>query len=562
MSEATVGRRSPINVGRLLLLVPLAYVGLFFLYPVISILGRSLGGEGGIDLAPFRSLLGDSYYLGRIWFTIWQAMVSTALAVAVGLPAAYLFAKYEFRGKTLMKAVTTVPFVMPTIVVAMGFIALLGSQGIVNSVLVALFNLDGPPVKITNTLTIIFMAHAFYNYAIVVRIVSALWVNLDPYLEETAKVLGAGRFRTFYHVTLPLLLPAIISSALLAFIFSFTSFGVVLILGGSGFATMEVTIFELAAKLFRLPLAGALSVVQLVFTYLFMLLYARLQQRSAARIDLKPRAATIRGKMHLGDKIFIAIMMAYLLVIISPLIALVVQALSSAEGYTPSHVADLFSNNRGSYFYLSPLAIMWNSVRFALATVAISLVVGTTVAYFLARSGRRGTSIADAIFMLPLGVSAVTLGLGFIITMNRPPLELRGSWVILVIAHSLVAYPFVIRSLLPAMRGINPNLREVAAVLGASQTRVFLFVDLPIIAPALLVGATFAFAVSMGEFGASLVLVRPEFTTMPIAIYRYLGLPGAANLNSALVMSSLLMAVVALGFVTIERFRYRGIGAF
>ena len=112
------------------------------------------------------------------------------------------------------------------------------------------------------------------------------------------------------------------------------------------------------------------------------------------------------------------------------------------------------------------------------------------------------------------------------------------------------------------LRGMNPNLREAAAVLGASPAKVFLFVDLPIIAPALLVGATFAFAVSMGEFGASLLLVRPEFTTMPVAIFRFLGLPGAANLGKALAMSSLLMVVVALGFVAIERFRYKGMGAF
>jgi thiamine transport system permease protein len=550
------------RASRFLLAVPVAFLGLFFLYPLVTILGRSLWSETGLDLGPFGTILGDSYYLGRIWFTAWQAMVSTLLSLIVGLPVAYLFAKYEFPGKTLLKAATTVPFVMPTIVVAMGFVALFGSQGVVNSVLMDLFGLREAPIKITNTLTIIFMAHAFYNYAIVVRIVSSLWANLDPYLEEEARVLGAGRFRAFYHVTLPLLLPAIASSALLAFAFSFTSFGVVLILGGAQFATLDVAIYELTAKLFRLPLAGALAVVQLVFTYLFLLLYARLQERSAVRVDLKPRAATVRRRLGAGDRIFLVAMMLYVLVILSPLIALVVRTLSSADGYTPGHVANLFSDERGSYFYLSPVTVMWNSVRFALGTVAIALVVGTIVAYFLSRSHRRGRSILDALFMLPLGVSAVTLGFGYLITLNRPPLDLRGSWLILVVAHSLVAYPFVIRSILPVMRGMSPRLKEAAVVLGASPARAFLFVDLPIIAPALLVGATFAFAVSMGEFGASLLLMRPEFTTMPVAIFRFLGLPGAANLGKALAMSSLLMAVVAIGFVAIERFRYRGVGAF
>ena len=402
-------------------------------------------------------MLGDPYYLGRIWFTIWQALVSTLLALALGLPAAYLFARYEFPGKVFLKALTTVPFVMPTIVVAMGFVALFGSQGLLNTSLMDLFGLDTPPIRITNTLTIILMAHAFYNYAIVVRIVSALWSNLDPHLEETARMLGAGRLRTFGKVTLPLLLPAIASSALLAFAFSFTSFGVVLILGGAQFATLEVTIYELTAKLFRLPLAGALSVVQIVFTYLFLLLYVRLQERSAVRLDLKPQSATVRQRNRMGDRVFIAAMILALFVILSPLMALVERAFSSGDGYSLAHFARLFSNEQGSYFYVSPARIMLNSLRFALATVAVSLVVGTIVAYFLSRPGRRGKGVFDALFMLPLGVSAVTLGFGFILALNRPPLDLRGSWVILVIAHSLVAYPFVIRSLLPVLRGLPPE---------------------------------------------------------------------------------------------------------
>ena len=565
---ASMPKRTPIaltakiGTARLLLLAPLAFLGLFFLYPLVSILARSLGGEAWLGLGAFRSVLGDSYYLGRIWFSTWQALLSTLLTLALGLPAAFLFARYEFRGKSLLKALSTVPFVMPTVVVAIGFVALLGPQGVLNDILMRLLGLDSPPIRIVNTLTITLMAHAFYNYAIVVRIVSAFWANIDPYLEETARVLGAGRWRTFYHVTLPLLAPAVVSSALLAFAFSFTSFGVVLILGGSQFATVEVAIYELTAKLFRLPLAGALAVVQIVFTYLFLLMYTAFQERGAVRLSLKPRAATVRRKLRLGEKVFIAAMAVYLLVLLSPLIALVVRAVSAADGYTPAHVANLFSDQRDSYFYLSPLLVIWNSLRAALATVAVSLVMGTIVAYFLARPGRRGKSVTDALFMLPLGVSAVTLGFGYVITLNRPPLDLRGTWVILVIAHSLVAYPFVIRSVLPVLRGMDPKLREAATVLGASPARVFLSIDVPIVAPALVVGATFAFAVSMGEFGATLLLVRPEHTTMPVAIFRFLGLPGAANLARALAMSSLLMVVVAAGFIAIERFRYRGAGAF
>ena len=551
------------TAGRLLFLVPLAYLAVFFAYPLGSILERSLGGDSGFGFDPFRVLLSDSYYLGRIWFTVWQAVVSTLLTLAVGLPVAFLFARYEFPGKTLLKAVSTLPFVMPTIVVAMGFTALFGSQGIINSTMMSMFGMEEPPVRISNSLTIIFMAHAFYNYAIIVRIVSALWSNLDPSLEHSAKVLGAGPIRTFYHVTLPMLLPAIVSGSLLAFAFSFTSFGVVLVLGGPEFATLEVAIYELTAKLFRLPLAGALAIVQLGFTYLFLVLYARFQEQSVVRMDLKPRDATTKQATKWKDKVFVVGMMLMLLGMLSPLIALVVRWLTIDGGFATAHMANLFgSDSRGSYFHLSPLKIIWNSLRFALTTVAISLVIGTIISYFITNARRRWRNFADALVMLPLGVSAVTLGFGYIIALGRPPLDLRGSWLILVIAHSLVAYPFVIRSLLPVLKGMNPNLREGAAVLGATPMKVFMLVELPLIAPALLVGATFAFAVSMGEFGASLILVRAEFTTMPVAIFRFLGLPGSENLSMALGMSCLLRAVGSIGFIAIERFRYKGVGGF
>jgi thiamine transport system permease protein len=164
--------------------------------------------------------------------------------------------------------------------------------------------------------------------------------------------------------------------------------------------------------------------------------------------------------------------------------------------------------------------------------------------------------------MLPLGTSAVTLGFGFIIALDEPPLNLRASLLLLPLAHTLVAFPFVVRSLLPALRGIKPSLREAASVMGASPWRVWRQVDLPIVGRALLVGAVFAFTISMGEFGATTLIARPQTPTMPVAIYRFLGQPGALNYGQALAMSTLLMLVCAAGMIAIERFRVGEIGEF
>ena len=547
--------------ARLALLVPLAYLAVFFLYPLGAIFERAfIQGEGAFE--GFGTLLGDSYYLGRIWFTTWQAAASTALTLVVGLPMAYLFARHDFPGKSVLKAVSTVPFIMPTIVVAMGFVALLGREGLLNTLLTTLFGFDEPPVRIANSIWIILLAHAFYNYAIFVRIVSAFWSNVAPQLEESAAMLGAGRVRTFWHVTLPVLLPAIASSAALTFAFCFTSFGVVLVLGGPQFATLEVAVYELTAKLLRLELASALAIIQMVFTYLFLLVYTRLQQGTAAPLNLAPQEATARRPKRFGDVVLVIAMIALLLVVLSPLWALVERALSGADGYTLKHFGSLLENVRGDIFYLPLPNIIGNSLRFAVVTTAIALSVGAAAAYFISRPGRRGASVADALLMMPLGVSAVIMGFGFLVAFNRDPIDLRATAVILVIAHTLVAYPFVIRSVLPAMRGMPQQLREAASVMGATPVRAFWHVDLPILTPALIVGATFAFAVSMGEFGASLLLVRPESTTMPVAVYRMLSQPGAENLGRALAMSTVLMLVVAAVFAAIERFRYRNAGGF
>ena len=547
--------------ARLALLAPLAYLAIFFLYPLGAIFERAfIQGEGGF--AGFGTLLGDSYYLGRIWFTTWQAAASTALTLAVGLPMAYLFARHDFPGKSVLKAVSTVPFIMPTIVVAMGFVALLGREGLANTLLMTVFGLDDPPIRLANSIWIILLAHAFYNYAIFVRIVSAFWSNVAPQLEESAAMLGAGRVRTFWHVTLPVLLPAIASSAALAFAFCFTSFGVVLVLGGPQFATLEVAVYELTAKLLRLELASALAIIQMVFTYLFLLVYTRLQSRSAAPLNLAPQEAVTRRPKRLGDVVFVVAMVALLLVVLSPLWALVERALDTSGGYSLRYFGSLLENVRGDVFYLPLPSIIGNSLRFAVVTTAIALAVGASAAYFISRPGRRGASVGDALLMMPLGVSAVIMGFGFLVAFNRDPIDLRATATILVIAHTLVAYPFVIRSVLPAMRGMPQQLREAASVMGASPSRAFWHVELPILTPALIVGATFAFAVSMGEFGASLLLVRPESTTMPVAIYRMIAQPGAENLGRALAMSTVLMLVVAAVFAAIERFRYRNAGGF
>jgi len=545
-------------------LIPLAFLALFYFYPLLYILRLSLAPEGQLALKALQGLVSTPYYIRTLRFTLWQAALSTLLTLLAALPAAYVFARYQFRGKSLLQALTTIPFVLPTMVVAAAFTSLLGSRGWVNQILMAALGLDRPPVNLMYTLAIILLAHVFYNYTIVLRMVGGFWANLDPQLEAAARMLGASPWRAFWEVTLPLLRPALIAASLLVFLFDFTSFGVILVLGGPRYATLEVEIYRQAVNLFNLPVAAALSLLQIGCTFALMVTYTRLQQRITVPLELRPHQITARRPRTRGERWLVGINVAVMiLLLVAPLLSLAERSLSTGQaGYSLAYYRELSANRQNSIFFVPPLLAVRNSLLFAGATVGLALTLGLISAWLLACQRDRLARLLDPVFMLPLGTSAVTLGFGYIVALARPPLNLRTSPLLVPLAHTLVAFPFVVRSLLPVIRGIHPHLREAARVLGASSWQVWREVDLPIVGRALLVGAVFAFTVSLGEFGATVFVARPQMPTMPVVIYRFLGQPGAINYGQALAMSTLLMLVCAVGFLAIERFRYGEIGEF
>lgn len=535
--------------------LPLVFLAAFFFYPLVNIIGVSL------TVGAVSDLFARPYYRDVLWFTTWQAALSTALTLLLGLPAAYLFARYEFRGRQLLRAVTAIPFVMPTVVVAAAFRALLGSGGPVNRSLMGLFDLAQPPIRIEQTLFIILIAHVFYNVTIVVRLVGGFWSNLGPRAVEAARVLGASPARAFWEVTVPQLKPALIASSLLIFLFTFTSFGVILLLGGPMFSTLETEIYRQYVNFLRPDVAAALSLLQIIFTFVLMSLYARWQQRSAVALDFRHQSTTRRRPQGRSERLVVGLLALVLLLFqLLPLLALVWQSFINRDGsFTLAFYRALPTLQRGSITFIPPIEAIRNSIGYALLTVLLAGSLGTLSATLLTRSGPFRNWL-DPIFMLPLGASAVTLGFGYVVSFDA----LRTSPFLVLIAHVLVALPFVVRTLLPVMQGIKPSLREAAAVLGASPFRVWREVDAPIIGRALLVGAVFAFTVSMGEFGATSFIVRPNsgYLTMPIAIARYLGTPGTLNFGQALAMSAILMVVTSVGFIAIERFRYADVGEF
>lgn len=538
-----------------LMAVPLTFFGVFFAYPVAAIVTRGLRVGGRWQLGRIPEVLGDPSVLHTLWFTGWQAAASTGLTLAVALPGAYVFARFDFPGKGLLRAVVTVPFVLPTVVAGSAFLGLLGRGGLLDE-------LWG--IRLDTSVWAILLAHVFFNYAVVVRTVGGLWAQLDPRQEEAARVLGASRLAAWRRVTLPALGPAVAAAALMVFLFTFTSFGVIQILGGPRYATLEVAIYRQTAQLLDLPTAAVLTLVQFAAVAAVLALHAWTVRRREGALRLVDAARTARrpqGPAQWG--LLAGVLAVVALLIVLPLAVLVERSLHGPDGYGFTYYRALQSAaDSGGTFFVAPVDAIGNSLQYAAVATVFAVLVGGLAAAALTRRAGRLVRGFDALLMLPLGTSAVTVGFGFLIALDEPPLDLRSSWVIVPLAQALVGVPFVVRTLLPVLRAVDHRLREAAAVLGASPLRAWREVDLPLVGRALAVAAGFAFAVSLGEFGATVFIARPDLPTLPVAVARFLGRAGQLNYGQAMALSTILMLVCACSLLVLERIRTDRSGEF
>lgn len=539
-------------VRGLFVLVPLAYLSLFFYFPIGSLLSRGISAVADI--------VTDAYFVGVIRFTIWQAVLSTLASVALGFPLAYVFTRYDFPGKRLAKSITIVPFVLPAITVALGFTILFGRSGWINQGFIALFHLPGPPLKILYTLWAIVLAHAFYNAPLIARTVHAAWERIDPSYGESAQALGAGRFRVFTDITFPQLAPALLSGMVIVFIFTFLSFPIVLTLGGARFSTLEVEIYTQATVFFNMTNAAALALVGLLFSLLFTYGYLRIggffiretvAQRRQAASPLFPgwRAALQPKRLLLWGFVLVAV-----LLLAGPMVAIFVDSLvnRAAGGFplTLHWYRYILQPEHNPLIGDSPQQAILNSLTFGLGAVALALPLGLAVGFVIARMRLPGRRLYDALLMAPLATSSVILGFAVLLAYRAGALGITGG-VAIVVAHSVIVYPFIVRAVLPLLESFDRSLIEAARGLGARRSRAFFDIEFPLLTTAMLVGALFAFALSLGEMSATLMLARPGLKTMPVAVYDFLD--ARRTLGAASAMSTITILVSASAFAILER---------
>lgn len=510
------------STTRYLVVPVLVLVGVFVAWPTAQTLLR------GLHWSALQGLASDGNLRRTLWFTTWQACASTAVTLLIGLPITALLSRVHFRFRSLTRAVTLVPFILPTLVVGMAMVALL------------------PAANATGAVPLI-AAHAYLNIAVVVRIVGARWETLPLRLNEVASTLGANRWKGFLTVSLPLLRESILGATGLVFMFCFGTYGAARVLAGPTRPTVETEIYRYSLLVGDLSRASVLAVTQILFVGVVLFVASRQRRIESTGIGLR-YISELRRPQRLAVR-FTAFLVCVLMAV--PVLALLSRSFERNGQVTVSHwVNALRTTGQGAQLS----SAIWSSLRVALVATTIAVLVGlaasTSAAYTRSSRVRRAILLVSS---LPVVVSAVILGLGYILTFRNDPVDWRGSWWLLPIAHGATALPFVVRSLTPAITAIPSSLRDAASVLGATPFRMWRDIDLALIKRPLAVSASLAAAISLGEFGATSLLSRRGSETLTMSLGRLLGRPGTSLQGQAFVVASVLALLSVIITLTADR---------
>jgi thiamine transport system permease protein len=506
----------------------MAFLLLVLVAPALRLLQEAwLGGDLGA--AAFWAPWQDAYLRWRMAWSFLQASITCVAALALGLPVAWVLARFEFVGRRLLLRALMLPFVVPTLVAAMGVLALLGPQGL-------LARLGGPDLQ--GTPWLLLYGNLFFNLCVLVRAGTDALAQVSAARLAAARTLGATPWRAFWRIEWPAIAPWLMSALCLVFLYCFAGFGLALVLGGQAYATAEVEIYTLVAHELQLGQASVLSLWMMALTLLVALAYAAIEKRLAtpARADRLPRSTPQGVWQWLGVA---GALLILALVCAAPLVAIVWKALLS--------VTDTTGDGTATWRVLleeDTLLALWNTLRFSVSAVLLATVLGLAHAF-----AARHSLLLRTLVFLPFVVSPVMVAFGLLL--------LYPGWTdsagLLVAAYALLAYPFVAKSLASALDSLPAHYLEAARTLGASPWRAFWRVTLPLLRPALRRGMAFAAATAVGEFAVTLFLSRPEWATLTTLIYQRLGRPGAVNLDAAMLLACVLMLIALAAFALIER---------
>lgn len=522
MKRSRGGEHGRVASGLWLGVWPAAALVLMLLAPLARLaLEGFTGNAGALGAVALFKPWQDDYLRWRVIWSLAQAAITCGVALGLGLPLAWVLARFEFAGRALVLRLLMLPFVVPTLVAALGVLALWGPHGLISGAL---------GINLQDTPWLLLYGNLFFNLCLVVRAGVDALGQVNARQVAAARSLGATPWRTFWRVEWPAIAPWLVSSLCLVFLYCFAGFGLALVLGGQRYATVEVEIYTLVAYELQLGQASVLTLWMLLLTGGVALAYAALEKRLAAPV--RPVPIGRHPPQTTLQWLALGLALAVLFVVCAmPILAIVIKASSAVW------------HGAGRVFDAETLAALWNTLRFSAAALVVATLLGVTHAL-----AAQASVVWRAAAFLPFVVSPVTVAFGLLLLYP----SLTASLPLLLAAYAVLAYPFVAKSLSAGLDGLPVHLGQAARTLGASPWRCFWRVTLPLLLPALRRGMAFAAATALGEFAVTLFLSRPEWATLTTLIYQRLGRPGQANLEAAMVLACVLMALALVAFLLIE----------
>ncbi|MCO5071647.1 MAG: iron ABC transporter permease [Rhizobiaceae bacterium] len=519
-------------------LVALATSTFLLLLPVYNIVGLSFSGqEGGAGIFEnYIMFFSEPYYYRSLINSFIVSISAMVLALLIGVPAAYIVSRYDIVGRSLIKTAVVLTFVSPPFIGSYSWVVLLGRKGVLSQMFadvgISLPSIYGAP-GIIFVFTLQFFPFVFL-------LVSSGLKSIDQSVEDAARNLGSGEGRTFFTVIAPLLLPSITTGALLVFIASFTDLGTPIILG-ERFRVLPVLIYGEFVNDFggRPVLASTLAVLLLIVTTGALLLQRRLAARfSYATSAIRPLTLQSPGPL----KRFLASVFIYGLVLLAllPMINIVISAFLKSNG--PVLVAKFTLANFDKVWRMADGPLL-NTVMFTTIATAMCAIMGTMIAYIIARRSGRISALLDTVVMFSYAVPGIVLGVGLVVTYHNPPLALTGTPLILILAYFIRRLPFSVRSSVSSLQQLSRDTEEASINLGAGPGRTFLKITVPLLSMAILSGALLTWSNTIRELSATLVLQSGSTTTISVEIFNEVA---NGNFGTA---SALGMTLIVLTFL-------------
>lgn len=525
---------------------PLTVVALAFLLPYLAAISAGFDAGKGTTA---RSLFGDPSLARIIGFTMAQAALSTLAALLLGLPGAWLIGSGRFRGARLVRAIASVPFAMPPVLVVLGFVLFFGNSGWLNRGITAVFGGDEGPIRVLYRPSAIVLAHAFYNFPIVLRLAGDGISAARASYAGAASTLGASPQKAFLTVLLPIAAPSIAASTLLVFLYCFTSFAVVLVLGGGPAATtLSVEIYRAARVGLDYRTAGYLALIETAIASAAYLLYARSEKasRTLAGTGENRNRGEEEGKRSLPGRIAMVVYLVIAaLLVLGPLISVPLESFLWRQSRV-SHAS--FSLRWWEAVEGSALPALARSVTLAAAaaTLAVSLATAAAIARWLLGEKSRFGSLLAVLCVAPLASSGIVLGFGWLKFYGS---SLSRSFWAVAMLHATAALPFAYRSISEGLATLSPSIVDASSSLGAPPLKTALLVALPSSARRIRSAWAFAAAISLGELNAVLMLGLEGWETLPLLVYRA---AGAYRFGSACAAGTLLALSCAGAFMLSE----------